>query len=158
MFLSEKAESMLSRYRKVAPSVDGEAAELLTEMAALLAEACVQIDMLALKADEVSEKVDQTTDHLEALNSNLQAIRDRIVGEIRVDAPDYGDEDDEDCDCGDEHCNCHSSTQHASEEMVTLQCCFCEEIFLVDAETAASGDVSCPFCERHVPVRDCLVE
>ena len=104
MFLSEKAESLLARYRKAAPSLNGDTAELLAEMASLLAEACVQIDMLALKADEVSEKVDQTTDHLEAVNSNLQTIRDRIVGEIRVDAPDYGEEEgaDEDCGCDDE--------------------------------------------------------
>lgn len=162
MFLSEKAESLLARYRKAAPSLNGDTAELLAEMASLLAEACVQIDMLALKADEVSEKVDQTTDHLEAVNSNLQTIRDRIVGEIRVDAPDYGEDEDaeEDCGCDDEDCDCHHHTHAhaASEEMVTLQCCFCEEIFLVDAETASAGTAVCPFCQRRVPVRDCLVE
>ena len=161
MFNSSKAQELKDKYA-IQLHASGQSGQIISDLLDLVSELAAEIDMLRLKAEEADEKADAVTDNLEYINSNLQLIRDRIVGEIKVDVDEYTAHGagDHKCDCGHDHENEDNSIyfdEEEQEQYITLQCCNCEELFFTE-----KGDdnriVECPFCHKYVRVSDCLID
>lgn len=159
MFISQKTEKLVETARKLRPKLGEPEQKLFDELCAVMHELAAEVDTMALQMEELEDRLEQNTCNLESLNAHMQTVQDRIVGDIKVEMPDYGEPETEpedgehdECDCDDEDCHCHD------DATVTLQCSFCEEIFMTDARTASTGSAVCPFCSRTVLVRDCLLD
>lgn len=161
MFNSGKAEELKSKYAQQLKS-GAQQDRIISELLDLVSELAAEVDMLRLKAEEADEKADAVTDNLEYINSNLQLIRDRIVGEIKVDTDEYTvhEADEHECGCGHSHEHEDENIyfdEEEQEEYITLQCCNCQELFFIDKKDDKQI-VECPFCRKHVRVGDCLID
>lgn len=150
MYISDKIDEMNKALAILLKSASEQECVFYERLRDIVCTMAGEVDLLSAKVEELTERGENYNTYTEHLSATLQSLQDCIVGDIKVDTDSYTSEYDHDCDCG------HVHGQNESE-YITLQCPFCEELFLAD-QNLLSDTIECPLCRKNVSVHDCRID